>query len=50
VGREDDPLSIRGKCAYTYGPTSSNGSDININGHLYIVQEESDNSNLGCSI
>jgi hypothetical protein len=41
---------IGDKCAYTYGPTSSNGSDITINGHPYIVQEEFDNSSLGCSI
>ncbi len=41
---------IGDKCAYTYGPTSSNGSDITIHGHAYIVQEEFDNANLGCSI
>jgi hypothetical protein len=41
---------IGDKCAYTYGPTSSNGSDLTVNGHPYIVQEEFDNANLGCSI
>ena len=41
---------IGDKCAYTYGPTSSNGADITINSHPYIVQEEFDNANLGCSI
>lgn len=41
---------IGDKCAYTYGPTGSNGADITINSHPYIVQEEFDNSSLGCSI
>ena len=41
---------IGDKCAYTYGPTSSNGADLTINAHPYIVQEEFDNSGLGCSI
>jgi hypothetical protein len=41
---------IGDKCAYTYGPTSSNGSNITIHAHPYIVQEEFDNANLGCSV
>lgn len=41
---------IGDKCAYTYGPTGSNGSDLTVNGHPYIVQEEFDNASLGCSI
>lgn len=41
---------IGDKCAYTYGPTGSNGADLTVNGHPYIVQEEFDNASLGCSI
>lgn len=41
---------IGDKCAYTYGSTGSNGADLTVNGHPYIVQEEFDNSSLGCSI
>ena len=41
---------IGDKCAYTYGPTAANGSDITINGHPYIVQEEYSNSAIGCAI
>lgn len=41
---------IGDKCAYTYGPTAADGSDISINGHPYIVQEEFSNSALGCAI
>jgi hypothetical protein len=41
---------IGDKCAYTYGPTSANGSDIVINSHSYIVQEEFSNSGLSCDI
>jgi hypothetical protein len=41
---------IGDKCAYTYGATNADGSDITINSHAYIVQEEFSNSNLGCAI
>lgn len=41
---------IGDKCAYTYGSTAANGSDIVINSHPYIVQEEFSNSALGCAI
>jgi hypothetical protein len=41
---------IGDKCAYTYGPTAANGSDLTINGHPYIVQEEFSNSALGCAV
>ena len=41
---------IGDKCAYTYGSTAANGSDLTINGHPYIVQEEFSNSALGCAI
>lgn len=41
---------IGDKCAYTYGPTSSNGADITINGHPYIVQEEFSNKALACTL
>jgi hypothetical protein len=41
---------IGDKCAYTYGSTGSNGADITINGHPYIVQEEFSNSSLSCAI
>ena len=41
---------IGDKCAYTYGPTGSNGADLTVNGHAYVVQEEFDNASLGCSI
>jgi hypothetical protein len=40
---------IGDKCAYTYGPTGANGADLTLHGHPYIVQEEFDSSNLGCS-
>jgi hypothetical protein len=41
---------IGDKCAYTYGPTSSNGADISMNGHPYIVQEEFSNATLSCAL
>lgn len=41
---------IGDKCAYTYGPTAANGSDLTINGHPYIVQEEFSNSAVGCAV
>lgn len=41
---------IGDKCAYTYGPTAANGSDITMNGNPYIVQEEFSNAQLGCSL
>jgi hypothetical protein len=41
---------IGDKCAYTYGPTASDGSDLTINSHHYIVQEEFSNSALGCAV
>ncbi len=40
---------IGDKCAYTYGPLAANGSDITINAHPYIVQEEFSNAALGCA-
>ena len=43
-------FEIGDKCAYTYGTTAGNGSDITINGHPYIVQEEFSNSALGCAV
>lgn len=41
---------IGDKCAYTYGPTAADGSDITMNGHPYIVQEEFSNAQLGCAL
>ncbi|HET6909324.1 MAG TPA: hypothetical protein VFH54_08310 [Mycobacteriales bacterium] len=41
---------IGDKCAYTYGTTASNGSNITMNGNPYIVQEEFSNAQLGCSL
>jgi hypothetical protein len=41
---------IGDKCAYTYGSTAANGSNITMNGHPYIVQEEFSNAQLGCSL
>ena len=41
---------IGDKCAYTYGTTAPNGSDITMNGNPYIVQEEFSNAQLGCSL
>ena len=41
---------IGDKCAYTYGNTAANGSNITMNGHQYIVQEEFSNAQLGCSL
>jgi hypothetical protein len=41
---------IGDKCAYTYGTLAADGSDITINGHPYIVQEEFSNAALGCAI
>lgn len=41
---------IGDKCAYTYGPTNSQGADITMNGHPYITQEEFSNAALSCAI
>lgn len=41
---------IGDKCAYTYGSTAANGSNITMNGHPYIVQQEFSNAQLGCSL
>lgn len=41
---------IGDKCAYTFGSTAPNGSDITMNGHPYILQEEFSNAQLGCSM
>jgi hypothetical protein len=41
---------IGDKCAYTYGSTAPNGSNITMNGHPYIVQEEFSNAQLGCTL
>jgi hypothetical protein len=41
---------IGDKCAYTFGSTAANGSNITMNGHPYIVQEEFSNAQLGCSL
>lgn len=41
---------IGDKCNFTFAPTASDGSDVNWNGHSYIVQEEWDNAQSGCAI
>ena len=40
---------IGDKCAYTYGTTGANGSNITMNGHPYILQQEFSNASLGCA-
>ncbi|MBV9258282.1 MAG: hypothetical protein JO215_09710, partial [Ktedonobacteraceae bacterium] len=39
---------IGDKCAWQFGSTASDGSDVNWNGDPYIVQEEWDNNVGGC--
>lgn len=41
---------IADKCAFTYGATAPDGSNITMNGHPYIVQEEFSNAHLACSL
>lgn len=38
------------KCAFSYGSMGSNGADITMNGHPYIVQREWDNKTARCAI
>lgn len=38
------------KCSFTFGPTASDGSDVNWNGHPYIVQEEWSNTLGACTL
>lgn len=39
---------IGDKCAYNYGQTNSDGSNVNWNSNPYIVQQEWDNAQSGC--
>jgi hypothetical protein len=39
---------IGDKCAYVYGPLESDGSNVDWNGHDYVVQSEWDNAASGC--
>ena len=41
---------IGDKCAYDYGSTAANGSNITMNGHPYILQREFSNAALGCTL
>jgi transposase len=41
---------IGDKCNFTFGPTASDGSNVNWNGNPYLVQEEWDNAQNGCVI
>lgn len=41
---------IGDKCAFIFGTTASDGSDVNWNGDRYIVQEEWDNAQDSCTI
>lgn len=41
---------IGDKCAWTFGPTNSNGADAVWNGHQYIVQQEWSNAINGCTM
>jgi hypothetical protein len=41
---------IGDKCAYLYGNYASDGSNITLHGHHYIVQQEYSNWNNGCAL
>ncbi|HEU5380858.1 MAG TPA: hypothetical protein VFV38_36000 [Ktedonobacteraceae bacterium] len=41
---------IGDKCAWQFGPTDSQGGDVNWNGDEYILQQEWDNSIGGCNL
>jgi hypothetical protein len=40
---------IGDKCAYTYGAVAADGSNLNLNGHPYIIQLEWSNAISGCA-
>lgn len=39
---------IGDKCDFIFGPRNQNGSDVILNNHPYIVQEEWDNAKSAC--
>ena len=39
---------IGDKCAWTFGTTNADGSNVNWNGNPYLVQQEWDNAQSGC--
>jgi hypothetical protein len=41
---------IGDKCAYDYGSPAADGHNITMGGHLYIVQQEFSNADLGCAV
>jgi hypothetical protein len=41
---------IGDKCAWTFGPRGSDGSDVNFNGDPYLLQQEWSNAISGCAI
>ena len=39
---------IGDKCAWSFGTTNTDGSNVNWNGNPYLVQQEWDNAQSGC--
>jgi uncharacterized repeat protein (TIGR01451 family) len=37
-------------CNFKFGPTAADGSDVTLNGHRYIAQEEWSNADSGCAL
>lgn len=41
---------IGDKCNFTFGPQAGDGSDVSLNGHPYLIQEEWSNAKRGCAL